>query len=56
MQMKYEETAMTNEELVAWFNQQGYWLIQKVPNTRGENMVAGSVQPPDSVKEVYGIK
>ena len=56
MQMKYEERAMTDEELIAWFDKNGHWLIRKVPDTRGEKMVAGPVQPPDNVKEVYGIK
>jgi hypothetical protein len=56
MQMKYQENAMTDEEIIAWFNENGHWLIRKVPNTKGENMVAGEVQPPDHVKEAYGIK
>lgn len=54
--MKYQEKAMTDEELIAWFNERGHWLIRKVPNTKGENMVVSKCQPPDYVKAAYGIK
>ena len=56
MQMKYQEKAMTDEELIAWFNERGHWLIRKVPNTKDQYIVVTTVQPPDVVKKVYGIE
>tara|TARA_R110000822_G_scaffold100807_2_gene226736 strand:- start:3110 stop:3280 length:171 start_codon:yes stop_codon:yes gene_type:complete len=55
MKMKYEETALTDEEFIALFNKNGRWLIRKVPNTKDQYIVVTTAQPPDAVKEVYGI-
>tara|TARA_B110000977_G_C11057119_1_gene484510 strand:- start:271 stop:447 length:177 start_codon:yes stop_codon:yes gene_type:complete len=56
MKMKYEETALTDQEFIAFFNKNGRWLIRKVPNTKDQYIVVTTAQPPDAVKEVYGIK
>lgn len=38
-----------------WFNERGHWVIRKVPNTKDQFYVAGSVTPPDNILKIYGI-
>lgn len=38
-----------------WFNLRGYWVIRKVPNTKDQFYVAGTVMPPAAVMKIYGI-
>jgi len=38
-----------------WFNERGYWVIRKVPNTKDQFYVASIAIPPDNVLEIYGI-
>lgn len=56
MDLPWQRNQLSEEELIAWFDQQGHWLIRKVPGTKDQMQVVGSVVPPDHVKQVYGIE
>lgn len=44
------------EDDLHFFNMRGHWVIRKVPNTKDQFYVAGTIMPPAYILKIYGIE